>query len=153
VTKHTYRLVQVPGDSQELAWLDAECFPEDTPYPKRKALWWVLRAPGVGPVAFAGLRHWPADNFGFLCRAGVIASHRGQGLQQRLIRARVRHARRAGWAGVYTYTSPENVASGNNLIKCGFSLWTPSYAWGGEDMVYWWLSLTSDRQGGQSGAQ
>ena len=138
--KPAYRLVRVPASSRDLAWLDAECFPEDSPEPKAGADWWVVRLAGVGPVAFAGVRYWPSDDCGYLCRAGVVPDHRGHGLQARLIRARLRHATKEGWSACYTYTSPENIHSANNLIRAGFTLWDPRRAWGGESMLYWWRS-------------
>jgi GNAT superfamily N-acetyltransferase len=138
-----YRLERVQDTSRDLAWLDAECFPEDAPYPKLGADWWAIRCTGAGLVAFGGLRYWPADHAGFLCRSGVLRDHRGQGLQRRLIRARVRHAQKAGWRGVYTYTAPWNCASANNLITEGFRTFEPvsRTRWGGEGMVYWWLGF------------
>jgi RimJ/RimL family protein N-acetyltransferase len=141
VSGRAYRLVRVPPSDTELAWLDAECLPEDTAYPKAGAVWWLVKGPGGEPVAFGGIKYWAPDQSGFLCRAGVVRGHRGQGLQCRLIRARVRYARDAGWRGVYTYTLPSNPASGNNLIKCGFRQFLPSYAWGGQEAIYWWLPL------------
>ena len=63
-------------------------------------------------------------------RAGVRPDARGQGLQRRLIRARVAYAKREGFPEVWTYTSNYNVASSNNLIREGFTLWAPG-SWGG----------------------
>lgn len=142
-----YRLYRVPDAHPDLRWLDSECFPEDDPYRPSGADWWIVRHAGL-PVAFAGIRYWPQDHCGFLCRAGVVAGHQGQGLQRRLIRARVGHAARQGWAGVYTYTHPTNAASANNLIACGFRTWRPAYLWGGEEMVYWWRGLAHTRTEG-----
>ena len=45
---------------------------------------------------------------------------RGRGLQRRLIRVRVRHARRIGLRRVYTYVSAPNIASMKSLVREGF---------------------------------
>ena len=151
MSSREYRVHRVPADHAQLALLDALAFAEDVPYPKDGATWWIIRGPGGAPAAFGGLKYWAKDRCGYLCRAGVHPAHRGRGLQQRLIQTRVRYAKAQGWRGVYTYTLPHNVHSGNNLIACGFSLFAPSTPWGGEDACYWWLDLSgSSSPGGGS---
>lgn len=119
--------------AKDLIWeLDRECFPGDSPYWNDSALWWVVYDPH--PVAFAGLL--PMDDFGFLCRAGVLPSHRGQGLQRELIKRRLKEARRLGLKMVITYTM-FNPASANSLIACGFRMYTPEWTWGGDTAQYW----------------
>lgn len=140
MSRPAYRLVRVQPDHKDLAWLDSECFPEDAPVDTAGTTWWVVRLTGVGPVAFAGIRYWPADDCGYLCRAGVIPGHRGHGLQRRLIRARLRYAAKQGWSACYTYTVPDNLASANSLIRAGFKLWRPIRPWGGKSALYWWRS-------------
>ena len=111
--------------------LDASCFPNEDPYPKigSSLTWWVVWDVLTSePVAFGGSRFWKPDNAMFLCRAGVLARARGNGLQRRLIRARLRHARERKTQGVMTYTSIDNYASVNNLIRCGVTLWEPGIA-------------------------
>lgn len=114
--------------------LDRECLPFDDPYTYlRDAAWWVAWD-GTEPVAFGGFR--PIEGAAFLCRAGVIPSHRGLGLQRRLIRVRLAAARRCGFGWAHTYTANGNCVSANNLIRCGFRLFEPSWYWGGTDALY-----------------
>lgn len=72
----------------------------------------------------------------FLARAGVIESERGKGLQKKLIMVRLKWARFYGYRDVITYCSPENVASSNNLISCGFKLYLPEEKWGCKNALY-----------------
>lgn len=101
---------------------------------------WLAEEAGT-PVGFAGAVMWGPDQCAYLTRAGVTPSARGHGLQRRLIRARVRWAREQGARGVYTYTSREGIYSANNLIREGFTLWTPARPWGLAGALYWWREL------------
>lgn len=119
--------------------LDRQCFPEDSP-PRGDGWWWVVWAEDL-PVAYAGLvrsRQYP--DVGYLCRAGVAESHRGRGLQRRLIRVRLKKAKQLGMVAVVTDTR-QNPASANNLIHCGFRIYQPSNPWSFKDAIYWakWL--------------
>lgn len=98
----------------------------------QRSAWWVA---GDG-LAFAGARM--LDNGAlYLTRAGVIPSARGQGLQLRLIRARLAWGRRRGARVAITYTAVDNIASANNMIRAGFELYEPEYPWAGREMLYW----------------
>ena len=111
-------------DLKLVARLDREIFPHDVSLADDElegGVWWVVRN-GKEAVAFAGL-----DPFGktpgtatFL-RAGVLQAWRGRGLQKRLIDARLRWARRHGYAGADTYTSTMNIPSQRSLIARGFA--------------------------------
>jgi GNAT superfamily N-acetyltransferase len=110
------------------------------PYDKPAATtigWWWLAFDGDEPVGFAGLyqsSRW--CDAGYLCRAGVVPSHRGQGLQKRLIRARERKARAVGFRWLITDTN-DNPSSGNSLISSGFRLYSPSKPWAADGALYW----------------
>lgn len=56
----------------------------------------------------------------FLSTCFVAPAARGHGLQKRMIRARVRYARRAGFQWAWTYTAVFSLASMRSLIACGF---------------------------------
>jgi GNAT superfamily N-acetyltransferase len=142
----TIRCVAAPGSVRDrwlevLERLDRACFDGDPPPNWERAWWWVAWSRGA-PVAFAGLapitpgaangRH----GVGYLCRAGVVPAARGQGLQRRMIRVREAAARRAGMRELITYTSRENTKSANNLIACGYRLYTPPEEWGLEGAFY-----------------
>lgn len=72
----------------------------------------------------------------YFSSAGVLADHRGNGLQRRLIAVRLRYAKSIGAVEVVTDTR-DNPISANNLIACGFRCWTPLYPWSYTDAVYW----------------
>lgn len=131
----------------ELDDLDARCFPFDDLYPKKepRLYWWVVTEhPTRKVVGFCGSRYMPADRYVFLCRAGVLPEARGKGLQRRMIRTRVAHAKSIDAVGCYSYTSYDNYASANNLIRCGFLLFEPNYAWGGNGAYYLYRDVRSE---------
>lgn len=123
--------------------LDKICFPQDAPPPTDTARWWIAWA-GDCAAAYAGLRCCQSpENRGlaFLCRAGVLSRHRGNGLQKRLIRVREKAARASGVTELVTYTTLWNVASANSLIACGFRLYNPASRWGGKESLHWRKAL------------
>jgi GNAT superfamily N-acetyltransferase len=95
--------------------------------------WWVAFDESGAPVAYAGAMMWEPDQAMYMHRAAVMLSARGNGLQRRLVRARERWGRANGAALSYTYTSASNLASANNLIRCGYTLWAPSQWCGQRD--------------------
>lgn len=102
-----------------------------------KGYWW-LAYEGGEVVAFAGLVHSSHyQKTGYLCRAGVAGHSQGQGIQKKLIRARVAKARRLGWHFAMCDTHTRNPASANSLISCGFKMFVPFRKWNGRDHVYW----------------
>lgn len=124
-----------------LDYLQLECLPEDAlcEY-KAGDLWWIAFN-GDQPVGFAGIR--PLENVGlwYLCRAGVIPSARGQGLQKRLIRVRLAGAKAAGGVLAISDTEKGNCASSNSLIAAGFRTYTPQYQWALPTSIYWRKTL------------
>lgn len=99
--------------------------------------WWLVTCDGK-PAAFAGMETSKYfQKTGYLCSAGVLWEHRGQGLQKRLIRIRVAKARSLGWDWAVTDTSPRNYASANSLIRCGFKLFKPWCTWAYSGSLYW----------------
>jgi GNAT superfamily N-acetyltransferase len=118
--------------------LDAECFPSDHRPVLENSLWWVVWC-GKEPVGYAGLRvceNAQNKGLGFLSRAGVIAKHRGRGLQKRLIRAREAAARSFGLNELVTYVAHWNSPSINSLVACGYRFYRPATKWGGAASVY-----------------
>lgn len=93
-------------------------------------------------VGFGTLWPWTGADAGFLSLAGILPSARGLGLHRRLIHARVAGARRLGLPRAITYTARENLASANNLIRCGFSLYLPGELYGFANAYYFQRSLT-----------
>ena len=118
--------------------LDEICFPHDDRITTADSLWWIVWQDKT-PVAYAGMRLCKDPrNLGlaFLNRAGVVPGHRGRGLQQRLIRARVAAARRLAVNELVTYVMIYNVASINSLVNCGYKFYRPATRYGGTGSVY-----------------
>lgn len=106
--------------------------------------WWIAFAVVDGleePVAVAGMCHSALEEGTFyLNRSCVMAPHRGNGLQKKLIMARVARAKEL--KGTYaTSDSFENPPSANNLINCGFRAYWPASKWRIEGSMYWRLKL------------
>lgn len=126
---------QAAGEQLEvIRWIDRVCFP-DEPISFDGAYWWLGYYEDT-PVSFAGLVYFP-NATAFLSRVGVLPGWRGHGLQRRFIRAREREAKKHGFERMVTYTSEENVISSNNMIKSGYTLYTPPYEWGVKHGLYW----------------
>jgi GNAT superfamily N-acetyltransferase len=133
--------VRNPRIQTELSVLQKKCLPYDTPYDVNYGYWWIVYDALNCPSAFSGLvRSSRFTNVGYLCRSGVLPSHRGRGVQKRLIRARIRQARALGWEWLITDTY-ENPASANSLIATGFKMYEPSQPWGATGTLYWRLKL------------
>jgi GNAT superfamily N-acetyltransferase len=130
-------------DLELVSQLDSETYDYKYDYPVNLdgAVWWIAWD-GDKPVAFAGVKKLLDDNLAYMCRVGVLESHRGLGIQRRLIAARLSWCRRQkGVHEVITYTIPSNVISSNNLIKSGFKLYRPEHLWEGPHNLYWSKSL------------
>jgi GNAT superfamily N-acetyltransferase len=133
-----YCIREVDGDeeSEVIAELHRICCPHDE-LPSTTDGWWWLAYAGDVAVGYAGMRDAKSEpGAAFLCIAGVVPEHRGKGLQRRLIRVRVQKARRLMKTAVISYTL-DNAPSGNNLIACGFRLYSPDKRWEGGDVAYW----------------
>lgn len=120
-----------------LDYLQLACLPGDDPCPYKDGdCWWIAFADEL-PVAFAAVRPTGTPGVWYLCRAGVIPTARGQGLQKRLIRVRLLAAKAAGASAVVTDTRPNNCASSNSLIAAGFRTYNPATRWACDDSIYW----------------
>jgi len=115
--------------------LDKELFYGSPLFQKSGSWWWIVYD-GIKPVAFAGLTPYPANKTMFLSRCGVLKSHRGMGLQRKLIKKREELSIKEGYKRIITYTSYDNISSANNLISCGYRLYTPKWVWGFKDSYY-----------------
>jgi GNAT superfamily N-acetyltransferase len=123
-----------------LLYLQLSILDGDVPMEPSSGYWWVAYD-GALPVGFAAVSQsvrW--SDTGYLCRAGVIRSHRGKGLQKRLIRVRERKARQVGWKWLITDTY-SNPASSNSLISCGYRIFKPSQPWSFDSAIYWRKAL------------
>jgi GNAT superfamily N-acetyltransferase len=139
MTQVRVRYTEDEDTIEELRALNAVLLPESPPYEDTE--WWGAWA-GAELVGYAGARaplEWPGVYF--LSRAGVAEQARGQGLQRRLVRARVARARRLRCHSCVTYTSPDNAASMRTLIACGFKPYCPEPPYVGDAYVYWRKAL------------
>ena len=93
--------------------------------------WLASNATAVAAFASARPSVNEPDAF-FLSRCGVLTKYRGQGLQRRLIHARLRWAKAHGIRRAITYTLLENVASARNLVRAGFLPYWPKTEWAGK---------------------
>lgn len=160
MSKSKYIVRQATEDDlDEVAALDVACFPIDERIPvKPKHLWWIARTREEGhPVGYSGAWHWKPDNALVMHRAGVLWSARGNGLQLRMLRARIQYARRNDIPQVWTYTTHDNIHSMNNLIKAGFKTWAPEHWWGktnpmsvadGYGWIFWAYKIGQEEAGG-----
>lgn len=127
-----------PHIRDTLAELHMQCFQRREFYPEMfdTGFWWIALQ-DKKPVGFAGMQpsvRW--SDAVYLCRSGVIESARGQGLQRRLIGARLISARHYNFRHAITDTR-RNPASANSLIACGFRMYQPAAPWSFQDACYW----------------
>jgi GNAT superfamily N-acetyltransferase len=104
--------------------------------------WWMVTTEKGEGVGFAAMKQ--SAQFGdcvFFHRSGIMEEHTGQGLQKRLIKARMRKAKNMGFNWAVSDTT-HNPASSNSLINCGFKMYQPSKPWGWKHTCYWRLKLT-----------
>ncbi len=94
------------------------------------------------PAGFASVRRVSPTAYE-LTRAGVLSGHRGRGIQCRLIRARIKWAKRNDVEVLLTYTTLDNFESMSNLLKCGFRFHTPEMEWAGSGVMYFRKEISS----------
>lgn len=102
-----------------------------------KGEYWAVLDDQGKMVGFGGLKQsnvW-SDTVFFHC-SGVTPAARGQGLQKKLIKARLSWAKRNGYNWATTYTVVSNPASSASLISCGFKPYWPKNPWAG-NVCYW----------------
>lgn len=144
--RHPARVFAVEADSpwyDDVLALDAIGLGKEVK-PAPDSQWFAAVVPGRGfdfessLVAYAAGRIISPGTF-MLTRAATRPEHRGRGLQQRLIRARVALAKRLGCKRVVTYTSADNAASMRALIRTGFLPYVakPLEFWMGYGWVHW----------------
>jgi len=120
--------------------LQKNCLPYDKPYDTNSGYWWIATADGMD-CGFAGLVYSSSwSDCGYFIRCGVMPDYRGQGLQKKFIRVRIRQAKslKMNWVITSTYDNP---ASANSLISCGFKMFNPTKPWMAKNTSYWRLKL------------
>ena len=134
--------ISAKGDAGRrlLTTLQKACLPSDRLYFPEDGVWWLMDH-GSLHVGFAcatpSLQHARGI---YLSRSGLLPAYRGRGLQKRLIRVRLNWARKAGYKIAVSDTT-DNHPSANNLIACGFRLYTPPIEYGYSKTLYWKRAL------------
>jgi GNAT superfamily N-acetyltransferase len=95
--------------------------------------WWVMLDDMSRIVAYCGSIY--SKGICIFNRAWVHKNYRGQGIQRRMIKTRLKAASTFCHIAI-TYTTLDNFPSANNLISCGFRLYLPEYSYGGYDKLY-----------------
>lgn len=134
----TVRIRRV-ADYRAAAAMDLILFPTDEPIDDPDSHIWFVGSDNGKAVCYASMKVLAGADTGsaYLSRCGVLRSHRGQGLQKRLLKARERAAKAEGLTGyLITYTVTDNAPSINSLISCGFKAFSPDLPWAGTDVVY-----------------
>jgi GNAT superfamily N-acetyltransferase len=137
--------IRVANVRTVLLYLQSKCLPSDEPMDVNHGHWWIVYTEQDKPVGFAGLtRSSRWFNAGYMCRAGVLDTYQGNGLQKRLIQCRINKARALNWEWLLTDTT-DNPASSNSLISRGFKLYEPTVPWGFKNSLYWRLNTLEGR--------
>lgn len=136
------RIREVFGPDHEFALLrlQKETFPADSKVACIDGHWWIAfddKTP-VGFSCMTGVETWA--HTGYISRVGVMPSHRGKGIQRKLMLACERKARKLGWVRMIS-TTMDNPPSANNFIKLGYRTYTPASKWGYYDTIYWLKDL------------
>lgn len=116
--------------------LHEKIFPGDD-YPSNNGLvlWLITERFSNRYVGFCTLNRL-SDGIIFFSRAGILKGHRGNNLHNRMIKTRERYARKNGFSHIITYTIKDNPNSFCHLIKHGYKIYEPDYAWVGRDVFY-----------------
>jgi GNAT superfamily N-acetyltransferase len=125
-----------PNLYDELRELDYKVFSGCNDEFKSNRDWWVITSGNV-IIAYCGCAF--TEGLCIFVRAWVHKDYRGQGLQKKMIRLRIKSAYDCHIA--ITYTTTDNCPSANSLISQGFKLYTPEYAYGGREMLYFQKEL------------
>ena len=86
-------------------------------------------------VAYSGMR--VHDNISCYCGPSYVKlEYRGNNLQKKLLRKRIRLAKKMGYTKLLSSTFMDNYPSNNSLISCGFKL-VEAWADKSEHSLYW----------------
>ena len=123
-----------PADRDAIITLQRAVFPlDELVVDLARGEWLVVRAPkSRALIAFSGgYTYKNGEEHAFvITRQGVSPSHRGLGLQARMLAEHEKRAKAAGIPEVWSYVHSTNVASANSFISRQFRLWRPTH-WDG----------------------
>lgn len=125
----------------EVIAIHQEVFPSSIKFNKNDLIWVAIDLQKNNKiVAYATARVLAKQRSLKIALCGVTDKYKGQGLQVRLIKARVAYAKKENLGSVITNTVA-NPTSENNLIKCKFKLYRPIKFWAGSGSNYWYRNL------------
>jgi len=142
--KKNLRLVKVfsmgevikPNLYERLQVLDLKMFYGATNEFKTNREWWVIEDNNQ-IIAYCGSLY--SEGVCIFIRAWVYKPYRGNWLQSKMIKARLRAA--SGCYKAITYVYYDNSQSINNLIRNGFLTYNPQYQYAGKEFIYFYKSL------------
>ena len=105
---------------------------------KQNRDWWVILDKKKTIVAYCGSIY--TQGICIFNRAWVDKRFRGLGIHKKLIKIRLNAAKDSCYVAI-TYTTKDNYPSANNLISCKFKFYFPEYAYGGDEMLYFYKDL------------
>ena len=126
-----------PDLYRRLQVLDSRLFAGAANEFKDNREWWVIEDAGQ-IIAYCGSLY--SEGVCIFVRAWVYKPYRGKGLQSKMIKTRLKAAKRCFKAITYVYY--DNVHSINNLIKNGFLTYTPQYGYAGKEFIYFYKDIT-----------
>lgn len=126
-------------DFDQLKQLDKFCFRGCGDEFTANRRWWIAKNARGRIIAYAGAAY--SEGVCIFVRAWVDNKFRRNGLHRKLIDARMRHAAKVGCYRAVTYTLKSNTPSANNLLRRGFLLYNPSYAWAGNEQLYFYKDI------------
>lgn len=126
-----------PDELEEIQELHKLITPRTPIVEDEEAFWWVAET-GELLIGYAAMCSFDGEDAeGYLAISGVLTKYRGRGIQTRLIRARLKYARKLGWKTVATDTVAYNPRSINAIIRCGFKAFRPKVKWRIGECNYW----------------
>lgn len=120
----------------QLQELDKQVFVGASDEFKTNREWWVI-VQKEKIVAYCGSLY--SQGVCIFVRAWVARSLRGQGLQRKMIKTRLKAAK--GCYKAITYVYYDNHNSINNLVKSGFLTYNPEYKYAGSGFIYLFKDL------------
>ena len=117
----------------QLKELDAKVFPGcDNEFQANREWWVTLEGDKIN--SYCGCLY--KSGICVFVRAWVHRDYRNKGTHKKQIAVRINAAIKKKCKSIVTYTVKRNYASANNLIKSGFLLHNPQYAYAGNDVIY-----------------
>lgn len=110
----------------QLQELDIRCFNLGTYEFKANRDWWVIEK-DMQIIAYCGCIYKHNEGICIFNRAWVSPEYRRLGIQNKMIKRRIKSAKENNIHTIITYTTSDNIISANNLIKNNFKLYSPSY--------------------------